>query len=86
MTLRPAHLGELWIELVLVGSRLRGRVRTATEAARDLLLSRLDDLRAALKRLGIDIRDFQVEVDRKPAEEAGRRPRSHRRQILDFQA
>lgn len=86
MSLRPAHLGELWIELILVGSRLRGRVRTETEAARDLLRSRLDDLRAALKRLGIDIRDFEVDVEREAAGEAEPRPRSHRRQILDFRA
>jgi len=86
MSLRPAHLGELWIELVLVGSRLRGRVRTETEAARDLLRSRLDDLRMALKKLGIDIRDFEVEVGREAAEAPERRPRSHRRQILDFRA
>ena len=102
LSLRPEHLGDLWVELSVAGSRLRGRLRTETEAAKTLLLAHLDELRDALAALGIRLSDLQVEVggsgrdgaaaaggepDGKPEEEeAGAAPRSLRRQRIDVQA
>lgn len=85
LSLSPAHLGDLWIELSVTGSRLTGRVRTETAAARDLILSHLDDLRRDLERRGIRITRLEVEVDEgRSRTEAG--PRSHRKQVLDVRA
>lgn len=102
LTLRPAHLGELWIELAVAGSRIRGTIRTETEAARALILGRLDELKNALDRLGIRLSGLRVDVGhRPPADEESRpngrgqespvdadaeRPRSHRRQRIDVRA
>jgi len=85
LSLSPAHLGDVWIELSVAGSRLSGRVRTGTWAARDLILSHLDDLRRDLEKRGIRIRHLEVEVaEGRGKAEAG--PRSHRKQVLDLQA
>ena len=91
LSLRPAHLGALWIDLSMAGSRLRARVRTQTGEARDLLLAHLDELRRDLADRGIRISHFDVEIDggRRPEEEPGTGPsplRSHRRQVLDLDA
>jgi len=85
LSLSPAHLGDLWIELSVAGSRLSGRVRAGTWAARDLILSHLDDLRRDLEKRGIRIRHLEVEVDEgRGKAETG--PRSHRKQVLDLRA
>ena len=85
LSLSPAHLGELWIELSVAGPRLNGRVQTETSAARDLILSHLDDLRRDLEKRGIRISCLEVEVDEERSKtEAG--PRSHRKQVLDLRA
>lgn len=100
LSLRPAHLGDLRIELSVAGSRLRARVRTETEAARNLILAHLDELRRALEERGIRVGGFQVDVKRPGRdEEATERrggdrdagdeesgPRSHRRQRIDVRA
>ncbi|HEV3026793.1 MAG TPA: flagellar hook-length control protein FliK [Planctomycetota bacterium] len=91
LSLSPAHLGDLCIELSVSGSRLRGRVRTQTPAARDLILAHLDDLRRELERRGIRWSRFEVEVDLSwPPEgdgpEGSGRPLSPRRQVLDLRA
>jgi flagellar hook-length control protein FliK len=98
ISLRPAALGELRIELAMAGSALRARVRTATQEARTLILARLEELRDILEGQGIRVKEFQVEVDSSgtaPEPDAGGRkrrreedrseggPRSHRRQVLD---
>jgi flagellar hook-length control protein FliK len=91
LALHPAHLGELVLELSAGRLGVRARLRTDTEAARDLILAHLDDLRRDLERRGIRIRRFDVELaagNRKETESgpdsAG--PRSHRRQVLDLDA
>jgi flagellar hook-length control protein FliK len=90
ISLSPAHLGDLWIELSVVGSRLRGKVRAGTAAARDLILAHLDDLRRNLEDRGIRISRFEVDIEDSLQEEGLSttevRPRSHRRQVLDLRA
>lgn len=66
LTLRPAHLGTLLIELAMRGAVLHGRIRTETPAARDLILSQVNRLREALEARGIRVGDFQVQVERPP--------------------
>jgi flagellar hook-length control protein FliK len=98
ISLRPAALGELRIELSVRGSVLRARVLTASEEARALILGRLDELRDILESQGIRVRDFRVDVSDAGMENeedptSGSRgaeevreggPRSHRRQVLDL--
>jgi hypothetical protein len=89
LSLRPAHLGDLWIDLSVSGSRVRGRIRTETEAARGLILAHLDDLRRELERRGLRIIRLEVDVGGTAVSERGpgaARPRSHRRQVLDVKA
>jgi flagellar hook-length control protein FliK len=91
LALSPAHLGDLRIELSMSGSRLRGTLFTESDAARDLILAHLDDLRRDLARRGLKVGRFEVVVARSgaPGAEAqpeGPRPRSHRRQVLDLEA
>jgi len=62
LTLRPAHLGSLSIDLTLRGSVLRGILRTETSAARELILRQLDRLREALESRGLRVGDLQVQV------------------------
>ena len=63
LALEPAALGELVIDLLIRGPELQGRVSTGSEAARDLILSQLDELRLALAHQGIQVGEFQVSVD-----------------------
>jgi len=63
IALSPAHLGDLLIELSFQGSLLQGRIRTETDAARDLIVSQLDQLRASLEGQGIQVGEFQVNVE-----------------------
>jgi hypothetical protein len=91
IALRPAHLGELIIELSVSGSRVRARIRTETGAARDLILAHLDDLRREFERRGLRIGRFDVDFDGAPRHDADgaagpARPKSHRRQVLDLEA
>lgn len=101
IALSPDHLGDLLIELIYKGALLQGSIRTETAAARDLILSQLDQLRAGLEGQGIQVGEFQVNVDGSPPEaslppagagerpaipEAEARPRSARRQLLDLEA
>ncbi len=71
LTLRPAHLGHLSIELSMRGSLLRGKIRTETRAARELILAEMDRLRKALEERGIRVGDLEVQVEtqaRRPVE------------------
>jgi flagellar hook-length control protein FliK len=101
ISLSPAHLGELLIELTLHGSALHGRILTENEAAKDLIVAHLGRLRESLEGQGIQVGDFQVSVDRsfKPspdealpggcrerAPDPGERLRSARAQVLDVTA
>ena len=102
LTLRPAHLGSLTIELSLRGSLLRGKIRTETRAARELILAEMDRLRKALEERGIRVGDLEVQVEaqaRRPVEgrpqkdgnpeseaSEGAAPRSVRRGKLDVLA
>jgi len=63
LTLRPAHLGSVSIELSMRGSQLRGKIRTETRAARDLILSEMDRLRKALEERGLRVGDLDVQVE-----------------------
>jgi hypothetical protein len=71
LTLRPAHLGSLSIDLSLRGSVLRGIIRTETSAARELILRQLDRLRESLESRGIRVGDLQVQVESQARRPAG---------------
>jgi hypothetical protein len=102
LTLRPASLGTLTIDLSMRGSLLRGRIRTETPAARELILGQLDRLREALEGQGIRVGDLEVQVGPQARRQAGEgasedgnpeadapeaaTPRSVRRQKLDVLA
>jgi len=90
LSLSPAHLGDLWIEVSVAGSRLRGTVRAGTAAARDRILAHLDEFRRDLEDRGIRFSRLVVEVEGPPREDVPppgeARPRSHRRQVLDLRA
>jgi len=78
LTLRPAHLGSLSIDLSLRNSVLRGIIRTETTAARELILRQLDRLREALEGRGLRVGDLQVQVEsqaRRPSGEGRARGR-----------
>jgi flagellar hook-length control protein FliK len=62
IALHPEHLGELLIDLALRGGMLQGRIQTQTEAAKELILAHLDDLRTSLERQGTPVGDFEVTV------------------------
>lgn len=97
LSLRPAALGEVRIELSVHGSAVKARVRTETGEARALILDRLDELREILEGQGLKVSEFRVDVSDAKTEDdidpvSGRRgaeevresgPRSHRRQVLD---
>jgi flagellar hook-length control protein FliK len=74
LTLRPAHLGSLTIELSMRGSLLRGKIRTETRAARELILAEMDRLRKALEDRGIRVGDLEVQVEAQPRRPVGGRP------------
>ncbi|HZE96533.1 MAG TPA: flagellar hook-length control protein FliK [Planctomycetota bacterium] len=82
ITLSPAHLGELRIDLSVAGDVVRGRVRAGSAAARDLILAHLEDLRRELEERGLRMGRFLVEAGEAEVDPKGR-PRSHRRQVLD---
>lgn len=90
LSLNPAALGEVRIELSVRGSSLKAQVLTETEEARTLIQSRLDDLRDLLRGQGFRVREFRVDVAGKSGttaeEERAGGPRSHRRQVLDVRA
>jgi flagellar hook-length control protein FliK len=100
LSLRPAALGEVRIELSVRGSAVKARVRTETGEARTLILDRLDELREILEGQGLKVGEFRVDVSDAKTEDdidavSGRRgaeevreggPRSHRRQVLDVRA
>ncbi len=74
LTLRPAHLGSLTIELSMRGSLLRGKIRTETRAARELILTEMDRLRKALEERGIRVGDLEVQVEAQPRRPVEGRP------------
>lgn len=91
LSLQPAHLGELVIEVSAGRSGVRARIRTETDAARDLILAHLDDLRRDLEKRGVRISRFDVDLAGRIRREQDARtgppgPRSHRRQVLDLDA
>jgi len=67
MTIRlePPELGEIRLEARMHGDVLSLRIQAETDAARELLVSRVDELREALDRHGIAIGRF--DVDARPA-------------------
>ena len=80
-------LGEFVIELVLRDSRLYGKVLAETASAKDLIESRLDDLRRGLDRKGVEIGGFEVTVaEPEPAASPEPPLRSVRRLVLDVLA
>jgi len=87
LSLNPAALGEVRIDLVVRGSALRAQVVVETEEARALIEGRLDDLRDLLRKQGFRVGEIRVERASAVEEEArAGGPRSHRRQVLDVRA
>ena len=80
-------LGDLVIELALRDSLLYGKVLAETASAKDLIESRLDDLRRDLERKGVEVARFEVLVaDPEPAASEEPPLRSVRRRLLDVRA
>ena len=87
LSLNPAALGEVRIDLVVRGSALRAQVVVETEEARALIEGRLDDLRDLLRKQGFRVGEIRVERASAVEEEARAGGlRSHRRQVLDVRA
>jgi flagellar hook-length control protein FliK len=88
LSLRSAEWGALRIELVVKGSEVRASVLTECGAARDAIVSQLDDLRARLEGRGLRLGEFRVSVERPDeavrAEDGAVAPRSLRPQVLDL--
>src|SRR5438477_1045713 len=59
LTLSPAHLGDLRIELTLKNARLHGRVLTQSNSAKDQILAHLDQIRLSLESREIQVGDIQ---------------------------
>lgn len=55
MVLDPPELGRMWVSVRMDGDQLQLDVRTETEAARQLVGERIQALRDALRRHGIDV-------------------------------
>lgn len=87
IALSPEHLGDLLIDLSWTGGALQGTVVAESGAAKELIESHLDQLRARLEGRGIPLGEFRVRVgvvSESPEPEVSLR--SHRRQLLDVLA
>jgi hypothetical protein len=85
LSLRSEEWGELRIDLIVTGAEVRASVLTQCEAARQAILSELDELRARLEDRGLRLGEFRVDVQRQDpaAEEPALVLRSARPQVLD---
>jgi len=87
LLVRSAEWGEILIELIVKGSEVHARVHTECDAARDAMLSQLDELRTSLEDRGLRLGEFRVNVGPGHAaaeEPAACGPRSVRPQTLDL--
>jgi len=62
MVLDPPELGRMWVSVRMDGDQLQLDVRTETEAARQLIGERIQALRDALRRHGIDVQRLGLSV------------------------
>ena len=63
LQLEPPQLGRLFVNVRVDGDQVRINVRTETEAVRDLVAHRVDQLTVALQQHGISIERFEVVTD-----------------------
>lgn len=63
IALNPPHLGDLKVDLSVRNKVLQGTLQAENVAAKELLLSQLPQLREALEQQGLQVGDFQVQVD-----------------------
>ncbi len=87
LSVHSAEWGALRIELVVKGSEVRASVVTESGAARDAIVSQLEDLRARLEGRGLRLGEFCVSVEGSSEAAADgdgtAAPRSLRPQVLD---
>ncbi len=63
ISLNPPHLGELKVDLTVRQHVLHGTLQAETVAAKEMLLSNLQQLRDSLAEQGVQVGEFQVQVD-----------------------
>lgn len=63
LRLKPAELGELKIELVMEGDRLKAHLHAQSQQVQEVLERNLPQLRDALQQKGLQMDDFRVSVD-----------------------
>ncbi|NQS98244.1 MAG: flagellar hook-length control protein FliK [candidate division Zixibacteria bacterium] len=62
LELHPEHLGSLKMQISLEGNRMKSRFLVESEAVRDLMVSRLDELRESLGQFGVSISELEIAV------------------------
>ncbi|HLF93248.1 MAG TPA: flagellar hook-length control protein FliK [Planctomycetota bacterium] len=63
ISLSPPHLGELKVDLSVRQHVLHGTLQAENVAAKEMLLSNLQQLRDSLAEQGVQVGEFQVQVD-----------------------
>jgi len=71
LQLHPPELGRLRVDVRLAGDQIEIDVRTETDAARDAVSRRVDELKAALEQHGIQVNRFAVTAHAAPEQYAG---------------
>jgi flagellar hook-length control protein FliK len=71
LQLHPPELGRLRVDVRLAGDQIEIDVRTETDAARDFVSRRSDELKTALEQHGIQVNRFDVTVRSVPEQPAG---------------
>jgi flagellar hook-length control protein FliK len=79
MRLEPPELGQMRIDARLRNDVLSLRIEASSDAAREMLQSRFDDLRQALERHGISVDRFEIDI-RPPSTNNNTTSNSHDRQ------
>lgn len=63
LRLKPAELGELKIDLVMEGDKLKAHLHAQSQQVQEVLERHLPQLRDALQQKGLQMDDFRVSVD-----------------------
>jgi hypothetical protein len=67
LRLQPPELGHLRVDVKMLGDRVRIDVQAETNAARDLLTQRVDQLKSGLESYGIRLERLEVVLNGAPA-------------------
>ncbi|MHC4605418.1 MAG: flagellar hook-length control protein FliK [Planctomycetota bacterium] len=77
IVLRPPHLGRMKVQLSVEDHVLQGRIQADQSATRELILNHMQELKESLEQQGIEVGDFQVDVEQgaeQPAQDFQREP------------